>query len=81
MSMSKLDELKANTSSIQRFSVDMRFYDVWLAKSGTVVAVRNDLYERAERAKEPTRWYYHVDYVDGSFETMSAQSDMSYYHR
>ena len=81
MSNPELCIIKANTSSRQRFVIGMRFFDVWLAKSGTVVAVRNDRYEREQRVTDPTRWYYHVDYDDGSCETMLAQSDMSYCRR
>ena len=73
--------IEKNTSILQRFFVGMRFYDEWSHKYGTVVAVRNDRYELEQRAKEPTLWRYHVDYDDGSFETMLAQSDMSYTSR
>ena len=81
MSNPELCIIEANTSSRQRFSVGMRFYSEWSHKSGKVAAVRNNRYEREQRAKDPTHWWYHVDYDDGSFETMLAQSAMSHTSR
>lgn len=46
-----------------------RFVNTETNKTGTIRYLRNDEYEKNQRKSEPTHYYYHVDYDDGSFET------------
>ena len=46
--------------------------------TGTVVGVRDDAYERAERQKDASRpFYYHIEYDDGTFDTYVCEAALT----
>ena len=46
-----------------------KVYDTSVEKSAIVVNLRNDSHERLMRSKDPTHYYYHLNYDDGTFDT------------
>lgn len=46
-----------------------RFVNTRTNKNGTIKYLRDDEYEKNKRISNPTHYYYHVYYDDGSFET------------
>jgi len=51
------------------FNPGLRFMNTLNKKTGTIRYLRNDEYEKKYHQFNPTHYYYHVDYDDGSFET------------
>jgi hypothetical protein len=59
-----------NQTRIPVFSPGDRIYSEDYKKSGNVIALRDDSYERKERIKDPNRqYYYHIQFDDNSFDT------------
>lgn len=46
-----------------------KIFNIWRKKSGKIVNLRNDTREREMREQDPSHYYYHIDYDDGSFDT------------
>lgn len=60
----------ANNDKISVYNVGDRIYCDYSNKTGKIVALRDDSYERKERQKYPNRpFYYHIKFDDGSFDT------------
>ena len=51
------------------YSPGEQIYDIYRKKKGTIVCLRDDSYEKEKRASNPSNYYYHVNYDDGSFNT------------
>jgi hypothetical protein len=51
------------------FNSGEKVYDTMAEKSAIVVNLRNDSHERLIRSKDPTHYYYHLNYDDGTFNT------------
>jgi hypothetical protein len=45
-------------------------------KSGKIIKLRDDEYEKQQRKSYPSDYYYHVDFDDGTFETYMYGKDM-----
>lgn len=66
-----------NQTRIPVFSPGDKIYCEEYKKSGKIVALRDDNYERKERQKDPHReLYYHVQFVDNSFDTYIPASSL-----
>lgn len=67
--------------SHQVFAPGQRFRHIDMGtranKYGTVRYLRDDTREKANRAHNPTHYYYHVDFDDNTFETYLSQSYMA----
>jgi hypothetical protein len=59
----------SETITYANFVKGQRFYSSHYKKSGSIVNLRNDSYELKARASDPTHYYYHVNWDDGTFET------------
>jgi hypothetical protein len=46
-----------------------KVYNICINKFGSVVNLRNDSREKKMRELDPSHYYYHLDYEDGSFDT------------
>jgi len=51
------------------YSIGEIVLNTMINKQGTIKYLRNDTYEREQRKKDPTHYYYYIDYLDGSFDT------------
>ncbi len=51
------------------FNSGDKVYNTMVGKSGIVVNLRNDSHERLMRNQDPTHYYYHLNYNDGTFDT------------
>lgn len=51
------------------FNSGEEVYDIMVKKSAVIVNLRNDSHERLMRSKDPTHYYYHINYDDGTFDT------------
>lgn len=54
---------------VKNFNCGQRFYSIFNNKYGTIKYLRDDSHEKQMRQSDPTHYYYHVDFDDGSFET------------
>ena len=59
-----------------QFEPGQRFVNTITNKIGTIRYLRNDERERNLRLSDPSHYYYHVDYDDGSFETYEYQLNL-----
>ena len=71
-----------NPTSSTIFNVGDKIYCEDYKKSGKIISIRDDSYERKEREKYPNHpIYYHIKFDDGSFDTyVSANSISRVYH-
>lgn len=53
----------------QQFFPGQKFRCIYNGKTGTIKYLRDDSHEKKSRALNPSHYYYHVDFDDGSFET------------
>ena len=67
-------------STEQLFISGDKIYNRWIKKSGTIKYLRNNDREKYCRKCDPTHYYYHIDYVDGSFNTYVSQNDLDKYN-
>lgn len=66
-----------NQTSIPIFSPEDKIFCEDYQKTGKIVALRDDSYERKERQKDPKRqFYYHIKFDDGSFDTYIPESSL-----
>ena len=59
-----------------KFDKGDKFIHIYNKKTGTIRSLRDGSYEKKERAKDPSHYYYHVDFDDGTFETYMHQQYM-----
>ena len=69
------NNIKWNLSNMQ-FRGGDRFEDKRTGKLGTVSYLRNDSIENENRRRDPSHYYYHVDFDDKTFETYMYQNNM-----
>lgn len=53
----------------QKYFPGDKIFDILRKKSGKIVNLRNDSREKKMRENNPSHYYYHIDYDDGSFDT------------
>ena len=53
----------------KNFHQGQKFYCTCNNKNGTIRYLRDDTYEKSLRQSDPSHYYFHVDFDDGSFET------------
>ncbi len=58
------------------YNPGQKFINKFNQKTGTIRYLRNDEHEKNFRLTNPTHYYYHVDYDDGSFETYESASNL-----
>lgn len=56
-----------------------KIFDTERNKYGKIVNLRNDTREKKMREQDPTHYYYHIDYDDGSFDTYVFGDDLIKY--
>ena len=70
--------LREKPVNYPRFIKGDKVINVDLNKTGTINNLRDDSYEKASRVKDPTHYYYDVDYDDGSFNTYVSQNALKH---
>jgi hypothetical protein len=58
-----------NINNIYIYDEGDHIYNIYIKKQGIIKSLRNNSYEKSKREKDPTHYYYHIDYDDGSFNT------------
>ena len=62
-------QLQTEFPTYHNYKQGQRFINKHTNQTGTIRYLRDDEYEKNQRKSNPTHYYYHVDYDDGSFET------------
>ncbi len=68
-SSTNTDSTKKNNFDPEKLISGQRFFSKMYNKYGTIIRLRNDYYEQTQRLSDPTHYYYHVNWDDGTFET------------